>query len=100
VRVYGYWHNRAVDGKAHCNHYAHDIGGECGKPELGVWTPLVKMTPPLASDVVWLANLARGSSWPGSMAQHVEDAANRVIREYGTDADRAALAAMLRDGKG
>lgn len=101
MRFYGYWHNRAVDGKAHCNHYAHEIGGDCGNPDLGVWTPLVKMTPQLAEDVAWLAKLARGSSWPGEMAERVEQAANRVIREYGSDADRTALkavAAMLRDG--
>ena len=29
-------------------------------------------------DAVWLARLARGSSWPGEMAQRVEDAAGRV----------------------
>jgi hypothetical protein len=39
--TYGYWHNRAVDGKQVCNHYARQIGGECGHPDLGVWTPLV-----------------------------------------------------------
>ena len=57
----------------------------------------------LAEDIVWLAKLAQGSSWPGEMAERVEQAANRVIREYGSDADRAALeavAAMLRDGEG
>jgi len=94
VKVYGYWHNRAVDGKAYCNHYAHEIGGDCGKPDLGVWTPLVKMTPRLAEDIVWLAKLAQGSSWPGEMAHGVQQAADRVIVEYGTHADRAAVAAL------
>lgn len=97
MRIYGYWHNRAVDGKAHCNHYAHDVGGDCGKAELGVWTPLVKMGPQMAADVVWLAQMARGSSWPLDMAEHVERAADRVIREFGTDADRAAIAALYSE---
>lgn len=48
----------------------------------------------LAADVTWLARLARGSSWPLDMAEHVERAADRVVREFGTDADRAALAAI------
>jgi len=94
VKVYGYWHNRAVDGKAHCNHYAHDIGGDCGKPDLGVWTPLVKMTPQSAEDIVWLAKLAQGSSWPGEMADRVQRAADRVVLEYGSKADRSAIAAL------
>ena len=29
-------------------------------------------------EAAWLAKLARGSSWPGEMAQRVEDAADRV----------------------
>lgn len=94
MKVYGYWHNRSVDGKSHCNHYAHQVGGECGKPDLGVWTPLVKMGPQLEQDVLWLAKLARGSSWPGEMADRVQKAADRVVVEYGTHADRAAIAAL------
>ena len=47
----------------------------------------------IRSHAVWMAKLARGSSWPGEMAHAVEDAAVRVIREYGTDADRAAIEA-------
>ena len=43
-------------------------------------------------DAVWLAKLARGSSWPGEMAHQVECAAERVIGAMGTDADRSALA--------
>ena len=43
-------------------------------------------------DAVWLAKLARGSSWPGEMAERVERAAERVIGAMGTDADRLALA--------
>jgi len=43
-------------------------------------------------DAVWLAKLARGSSWPGEMAERVESAAERVIGAMGTDADRLALA--------
>lgn len=97
MKTYGYWHNRAVGGKAHCNHYAHDVGGECGKADLGVWTPLVKLTPEMAEDIVWLAKLAQGSSWPGEMAHRVQVAADRVIREFGTDADRAAIAALYSE---
>ena len=47
-----------------------------------------------AADAVWLAKLARGSSWPGEMADRVHRAADRVVCEYGTDADRAAIAAL------
>ena len=43
-------------------------------------------------DAVWLAKLARGSSWPGEMAELVERAAERVIGAMGTDDDRRALA--------
>jgi hypothetical protein len=49
-------------------------------------------------DAVWMAKLARGSSWPGEMAHNVEQAANRVIAAYGSDADRAAIAALLAGG--
>lgn len=42
-------------------------------------------------DAVFLAKLARGSSWPSEMAHRVEVAAERVIRAMGTDADRRAL---------
>jgi len=48
-------------------------------------------------DVVWLAKLAQGSSWPGEMAQQVQSAVYRVINEFGSDADRQ-VAAMLRGG--
>lgn len=105
MKTYGYWHNQAVDGKSVCNHYAHEIGGECGHPDLGVWTPLVKREPAaegfdaaVRADAVWMAKLARGASWPLSMAHGVETAANRVIHAYGTDVDRQ-VAAMLRDGE-
>lgn len=98
MRIYGYWHNRAVDGKQWCNHYAPDIGGDCGKPDLGVWTPLVKMPKEIAQDVVWLAKLAQGCSWPGEMADGVQRAADRVIHVYGTDADRAVIALMRGTG--
>ena len=95
--IYGYWHNRAVDGKQVCNHYAIEVGGECGKPDLGVWTPLVKQAETfagvIAGDVVWMAKLARGSSWPGEMAHAVDQAACRVIARFGSDADLAALEA-------
>ena len=47
-----------------------------------------------AADAVWMAKLARGSSWPGEMAQAVDNAAERVIRALGTDGDRAALDAV------
>ncbi len=50
-------------------------------------------------DAVWMAKLARGSSWPGEMAHNVEQAANRVIAAYGSDADRAAIAALLAGGE-
>lgn len=33
----------------------------------------------VAADAVWMAKLARGSSWPGEMAQRVDDAAARVL---------------------
>lgn len=33
----------------------------------------------LMSDISWLARLARGSSWPGEMAERVEATAARVI---------------------
>ena len=98
MKVYGYWHNRAVDGKQWCNHYAHSVGGDCGEPELGVWTPLVKLTPEMADDIVWLAKLAQGSSWPGEMADRVQRAADRVVSELGSDADRAAIAALRQLG--
>ena len=78
MKVYGYWHNRAVDGKQLCNHYAHSVGGDCGHPELGVWTPLVKLTP--------------------EMADRVQRAADRVVSELGSDADRAAIAALRQLG--
>lgn len=94
MKVYGYWHNRAVDGKQWCNHYAHSVGEGCGDPELGVWTPLVKLTPEMAEDIVWLAKLAQGSSWPGEVAYWVQRAADRVVSELGSDADRAAIAAL------
>lgn len=45
---------------------------------------------PPAQDAVWLAQLARGSSWPGEMAQRVEDAARRVIDLFGTEAQKKA----------
>lgn len=45
-----------------------------------------------ATDALWLARLARGSSWPGEMAERVERAAGRVIQTLGTDADRRAEA--------
>lgn len=38
-----------------------------------------QVPPQLAADAVWLAKLARGSSWPGDMAQRVEQAAEYVI---------------------
>ena len=59
--------------------------------------PLAKMTPQAAEDVVWLAKLAQSSSWPGEMADRVQRAADRVVREYGSDADRAALAALYSE---
>ena len=33
----------------------------------------------LRRDIIWLARLARGSSWPGEMAERVEATAARVI---------------------
>ena len=87
----------------------------------------VELCPDEADDAVWMAKLARGSSWPGEMAQRVQDAADRTIaacdwRENGTVSDAARLrslaatfdshlnrdktytgaqvAAMLRDGEG
>ena len=53
----------------------------------------------IREDAVWMAKLARGSSWPGEMAHAVEQAANRVIASLGTDADQAALAALLAGGE-
>lgn len=44
----------------------------------------------LADDAVWLAKLARGSSWPGEMADRVQRAADRVVSELGSDADEWA----------
>ena len=46
-------------------------------------------------DAAWLARLARGSSWPGEMAQRVEDAADRVtaaasLSETGGEAEQAS----------
>jgi hypothetical protein len=92
--TYGYWHNRAVDGKQVCNHYARQIGGECGHPDLGVWTPLVKQDKQVERDAIWLAHLASGSSWPGEMANAVQVAADRVAWEYGSDAKRIAIKVM------
>lgn len=37
-------------------------------------------------EAVWLAKLARGSSWPGEMAERVEQAAARVIAVLGDGA--------------
>ena len=37
----------------------------------------------VAADALWMAKLARGSSWPNEMAQRVDDAADRVIRALG-----------------
>jgi hypothetical protein len=48
----------------------------------------------VAEDIVWLAKLAQGSSWPGEMADRVQRAADRVVLEYGSKADRAAIAAL------
>lgn len=51
----------------------------------------------LREDVTWLAKLAQGSSWPGEMAHRVQRAADRVVHEFGTDADRAAIAALYSE---
>ncbi len=51
----------------------------------------------LAEDIVWLAKLAQGSSWPGEMADRVQRAADRVVSELGSDADRAAIAALYSE---
>ncbi len=34
----------------------------------------------LRRDIIWLARLAQGSSWPGEMADRVEQAAQRAAR--------------------
>ena len=39
----------------------------------------VELCPDEADDAVWMAKLARGASWPGEMAQRVQDAADRTI---------------------
>ena len=52
----------------------------------------------IAADAVWLAKLAQGSSWPGEMADRVQRAADRVVSELGSDADRAAIAALRQLG--
>ena len=62
------------------------------------YPPLVKLTPEMAEDIVWLAKLAQGSSWPGEMADRVQRAADRVVSELGSDADRAAIAALRQMG--
>lgn len=48
--------------------------------------------PEVMRDAVWLAKLARGSSWPGEMAHRVEIAAERVIETLGDEDDRRGLA--------
>lgn len=54
-------------------------------------------------DAVWLAKLARGSSWPGEMAHRVEIAAERVIESLGEAAMPKRLddlgAQMLADSR-
>ena len=86
MKVYGYWHNRAVDGKQWCNHYAHSIGGDCGKPDLGVWTPLVKLTPEVEQAEAAAARLR-------SMAALFDQPLNRDQEHTFTG---HALAEMLR----
>ena len=59
----------------------------------------VELCPDEADDAVWMAKLARGSSWPGEMAQRVQDAADRTIaacdwRENGTVSDAARLRSL------
>lgn len=46
----------------------------------------------IRSDAVWLARLARSSSWPGEMAQRVEEAAAHV-ESWAADGVPAAAAA-------
>jgi len=41
-------------------------------------TPAPQADEQIRSDAAWIARLARGSSWPGEMAQRVEDACDRV----------------------
>ena len=59
----------------------------------------VELCPDEADDAVWMAKLARGASWPGEMAQRVQDAADRTIaacdwRENGTVSDAARLRSL------
>lgn len=43
-------------------------------------TPAPQADEQIRSDAAWIARLARGSSWPGEMAQRVEDACDRVSK--------------------
>ena len=42
------------------------------------------------ADAMWMARLARGSSWPGEMAHQVETAADRVMSLLGESPAPAA----------
>jgi len=57
------------------------VAGETVTATIGA--EVVILPADIAADALWMAKLARGSSWPGEMAQRVDDAADRVIRALG-----------------
>lgn len=61
---------------------------DAAKAHLAVERDLERLREALTTDATWLARLARGSSWPGEMAQRVEDAADRISALATPEADR------------
>ena len=57
------------------------VAGEIGTATIGA--EVVILPADIAADALWMAKLARGSSWPGEMAHQVDTAADRVIRALG-----------------
>lgn len=51
--------------------------------EATIGAEVVILPAAVVADALWMAKLARGSSWPNEMAQRVDDAADRVIRALG-----------------
>lgn len=89
MRFYGYWHNRAVDGKA-LQPLRPRRRRRLRQARSRRMDPLVKMSPQLAEDVSGCGALtglilARRDGRSGAACGRC------VIREYGSDADRATM---------
>ena len=66
-----------------------EVVGKMGRVAIGA--PVVVIDEAVAVDAAWLARLARGGSWPGEMAERVEQAARRVLDACGSAVDQQAL---------